>query len=258
MEMNATDPLAQIGYLDDSDILLDEGALALAAADRIRPQLAEARQRLDALAAALPAGTQGSAARADALVGLLARDQGFTGDRQDYDNPANADFLSLLERRRALPVTLSILYVALARRHGWTAQPLSLPGHVLVAIGGDTDRIWIDAFAEGRIIRQLQHPDKNTARQAVLLDNRETLVRLVMNQVARARTETGRGRRMILYERLTALAPGEPALWWERARLERDAGDRQAARRSLAAMSETTHNPRMAGQIRAALQTLAG
>lgn len=256
--MTAAEPLIRIGCLDDGDILLDDAALELAAADRIRPDLPRARSFVDQLAIELRGDARGATARAEALVLLLARTHGFGGDRQDYDNPANADFLSLLERRRALPITLAILYVAIARRHGWVAQPLALPGHVLVAVGGPAERIWIDVFADGRILRELHHPDERTARQATLLDNRETLVRLVMNQVARARAQKSGGRRLILYERLTAIAPGEPALWWERARLERDAGDRAAARRSLAAMSETTHNPRVAGQIRAALKTLAG
>lgn len=254
--MTAAEPLIRIGCLDDGDIQLDEAALELAAADRIRPDVARASRLVDQLAIELRGDASGAMARAEALVLLLARTHGFSGDRQDYDNPANADFMSLLERRRALPITLAILYVAVARRHGWVAQPLALPGHMLVAIGGPTERIWIDAFAEGRILHELHHPNEGTARQATLLDNRETLVRLVMNQVARA--DKSGGRRRILYERLTAIAPGEPALWWERARLERDAGDRAAARRSLAAMSETTHNPRVAGQIRAALKTLAG
>lgn len=201
MKMKPISPLDRIGLLDDRDILLDQAALALAAADRPQPRLGAAQTFLDQLAAALPDHITGSAAHARALVRVLAEERGFAGDQQDYDNPANADFLSLLDRRRGLPVTLAILYVALARRRGWRAQPLALPGHVLVAIGGPADQIWIDAFAHGRIMRQLHHPNARTARKVSLLNNRETLVRLLSNQVARARMDKSTARQLILHER---------------------------------------------------------
>lgn len=249
------DTLATLGCLEDEDIRLDTAALEFAAADRIRPDLGGPNLLLDTLAARLPGHIHGSSARAEALCGLLAHAEGFAGDRSDYDNPRNADFISVLERRRGLPVALAILYVSIARRHGWTAQVLGLPGHVLVAIGGEAERVLIDPFHNGRRVDSKLPATRSP--EATLLGNRQTLVRLVMNQASRAIRAGEDSRALTLYRRLTLVAPGIADLWWERARLEQRAGDKEAARRSLAAMRETTLDPAVVGQIRAAVETLA-
>jgi regulator of sirC expression with transglutaminase-like and TPR domain len=250
------DPLAAIGCQDDADIRLDLAALELAAADRVRADLAPSIAFLESLARRLDAPISGSAARAEALSALLAQSEHFTGDAEEYDAPRNADMLSVLERRRGLPIALAILYVALARRVGWQARVLGLPGHVLVAVGGEADMALIDAFHHGRIIDAETLPPAQ-GQGIVLLDNRETLVRLVVNQASRARKAGEDARALTLYRRLTLVAPALPALWWERARLERLAGDKEAARRSLAAMRETTHDPELETRIRAAYEALA-
>ncbi|MFN7397927.1 MAG: tetratricopeptide repeat protein [Sandaracinobacter sp.] len=260
------DPLAGIGCQDEADIRLDEAALHLAAADRpkadVRPDLAW----LDSLGMRLPRGLVAAPQRAAALVGVLAEAEGFTGDTEDYDAPRNADLISVLARRRGLPIALAILYVGIARRAGWHARVLALPGHVLAAIEGETSVTLIDAFAGGRTVEPAELPSLATtlargqplrSGDAALLSNRETLVRLVMNQASRARQSGDIQRALTLYRRLTQVAPGMPALWWERARLEQLSGDTDAARRSLAAMRETTRDPALSDRIRQAYEALA-
>ena len=264
-ETDAVDPLAALGCLDDADIRLDIAALELAAADRSKPDLAGPLAFLDSLAARLPAATTGSAPRGEALAALIAGKEGFAGDSDDYEAPRNADFIAVLERRQGLPVALSILYVAMARRVGWQAQVLALPSHVVVALGGEADTALIDPFhlgspvSENRLANLIASSRDPTIRpeHAVRLDNRETLVRLVMNQASRARQTGDHPRALTLYRRLTLIAPAMPALWWERARLEQLSGDKDAARRSLAAMRETTHDPVLEERITAAFEALA-
>jgi hypothetical protein len=53
------------------------------------------------------------------------------------------------------------------------------------------------------------------------------------------------------------IAPRLTSLWWERARLEQLLGNNMAARGSLTAMLETTHDTAMARRIQAALAALA-
>ncbi len=223
------DPLATLGCLDDEEIDLDLAALELAAADRIRPDLAGPHLLLDSLAARLPGHIRGSSARAEALSALLGQSEGFTGDSDDYDNPRNADFISTLERRRGLPV----------------------------AVGNEAERVLLDPFHNGRLVDPGIPAVRNPGAGSGLLDNRQTLIRLVLNQASRAQRAGEDSRALTLYRRLTLVAPGYPDLWWERARLEQQAGDKEAARRSLAAMRETTHDPALVGQIRAAVETLA-
>ena len=56
---------------------------------------------------------------------------------------------------------------------------------------------------------------------------------------------------------MTAFAPGFSGLWWERARLEQLLGKLGAARASLAAMAETTHDGAVRTRITAAMAALA-
>lgn len=253
--------LDAIGCLDDEDIHLDLAAIDLAAADRADPDLATPIAMMEALSNRLDRGVTAATDRAEALSALLAGREGFRGAREDYDSPANADLISVLERRRGLPVALSILYVALARRAGWQAHVLGLPGHVLMALGSGIpgeEPVVIDPFDRGALVDTGLIP---AARASARLDNRETLVRLVMNQITRAEAGGKGDRALTLLRRLTRIAPAMPQLWWERARLEQAAGNLDAARYALAAMGETTRDPVLIRRIMAArrmLSTLSG
>lgn len=64
-----------------------------------------------------------------ALGTVIGRRHGFTGDAREYDHPDNSMLPVVLERRRGLPITLSVLYVAVARRAGIPLRGVGLPGH---------------------------------------------------------------------------------------------------------------------------------
>jgi regulator of sirC expression with transglutaminase-like and TPR domain len=269
-DAQTTVALARLGLIDDAEIDLADAALLCAAADRPLLDLAPLRARIAGLAARLLAdssGIEGSSERARLLAAMIAGREGLTGDTRDYDHPDNADLSRLFERRHALPITLALLYVAVARRVGWTAEVLGVPGHVLVAIGGERDRVLIDAFDHGRFVgpaalaalvgRSLGNHVPPSPDHVRALDNREILVRLLSNQATRARRAGDTSRARVLTERMTLFAPRMTGLWWERARLEQQVGDLAAARRSLAAMLETTTDARVRARIASALTTLA-
>ena len=265
-----TSDLARVGLVDDVAIDLADAALLLAAADHPEETLDTARARLTGLVLRLQreaAGIDTVAARARTLRDLIAHTLEMTGETNDYDNPKNADFLELLDRKVGLPVTLSILYVALARRIGWIADPLGLPGHVLVRVGAEPVTQLIDPYDGGRLLgsaglstvldRVLGGNGGIEADHLVPLSNRATLVRLVSNQATRARRAGDVARALTLHERMTLIAPGFTGLWWERARLEQLAGDVAGARASLGSMLETTRDAAIRLRIRAALTALA-
>ena len=83
------------------------------------------------------------------------------------------------------------------------------------------------------------------------------LVRLLLNQATRAE-KAGHGRRaLLLYRRMTSIAPDYPHPWWERARLELVDNDVVAARASLTAMLEITREPTLREQVTDTLAALA-
>jgi regulator of sirC expression with transglutaminase-like and TPR domain len=133
------------------DAALDELALALAA--EFRPvQPPRALERLDELAARIDPGAIGPQAELDAVVAVLGGPGGFTGDRGDYDAPANSMLDLVLERRRGLPILLSIVYVEVARRVGITLAGVGLPGHFICGHVGAPDPLLVDPFDGGRKI----------------------------------------------------------------------------------------------------------
>ena len=156
-------------------------------------------------------------------------------------------------------MALAILYVALARRMGWRADALNTPGHVLVRIGKSPANVVVDPFGGGVIVgagavATLMAGETSGARASPLapveaLSSRGTLVRLLTNQAERARSDGSLVRALTLYERMTIVDPGSPALWWRRAALERELGERDAARASLRAILETTRDPDVRARV---------
>jgi regulator of sirC expression with transglutaminase-like and TPR domain len=258
--------LNELGLLDDDDIDLVEAGIALAHADRPGADAARLRRLVSNWATTLQkdqAPVSGSG-RARRLAELIASESGLTGANDDYDNPLNADLIAVAERRCGLPVALSILYVALARRVGWRANALNLPGHVIVEIKGGVDAALIDPFDHGmgisrdRAVEIARHGGADTANlRFEPMTNRQLLIRLITNQASRARSGGDTVRALKLYERMTIIAPRLSGLWWERARLEQSLGHNNKARNSLTAMLETTHDPALSRRIQAALAALA-
>jgi regulator of sirC expression with transglutaminase-like and TPR domain len=258
--------LATIGLMDDDDIDLVEAGIALSLADNPRADADRLRRLVTGWAVRLQREAAPALAKARALhlASLISGESGLTGDTRDYDNPLNADLVAVAARGLGLPISLSILYVALARRVGWRADALALPGHVLVAVHGGGESALIDPFDHGISVTPARAAD--IAAQAggtppaggfPAMSNRQMLVRMVSNQASRARLNGDTNRALTLYERLTSIAPDQAGLWWERARLEQRMGRVPAARASLTAMLETTHEPLAVDRIRTMLATLA-
>lgn len=267
--LECMDNLEDLGLVDDDDIVLDEAALALALLDHDKIDIGPYEDVLSDIASRLDgvgAGVVDASERAARLTQVLAEEFGFSGDAETYDDPDNADLIRVIDRLRGLPISLSILYVAAARRIGWAAEILNVPGHVLVMVGHEAKHVIIDPFRGGALvgveqITGLLASAKGGAsaavRHVVAMENRAILVRLLLNQATRAE-RAGKGRRaLVLYSRMTSIAPNYPHPWWERARLELIDNDVTAARASLTAMLEITREPALRDRVTGMLNELS-
>lgn len=263
------DSIVYIGLFSDDEIELDTAALALSALDHVGTDLSSYVMLLSAIGkrlAELGEGASDGVAQADILATIFHREFGFSGDRESYDAPLNADMIRVLDRRVGLPVSLSILYVAAARRLGWQAYALNTPSHVLVAVGPDTSRILIDPFNAGAqvmpeqvaaLVTQALGPGAwASGAHLAPMSNRATLVRLISNQAMRAEQAGDTGRALTLYERMTVIAPSHSQGWWDLARVQLIHGAVNAARSSLSAMLEITRDPERRRQITDTLDRL--
>lgn len=262
--------IAHLGLVDEELIAPEIAALELAALDHPGVALDPYFDILSEIAEELAdvgAGAASAPEQALALAEVIGASYEFDGDREKYDDRQNVDMIRVIDRRRGLPISLSILYVGLARRIGWPADALNTPGHVLVRIGPDTAPLLIDPFNGGTIVNAdrlttlLSHvlgaDVSPSAEHLAPMSNRSMLVRLLMNEATRAEAAGDPERALVLFERMTVVAPANSHAWWEKARLELVGNDASAARGSLSALLEMTRDPNMRGHISAMLDSLA-
>lgn len=260
--------VAAIALIEDEDILLDIASLALSQLDHENVEIARHLEMLEEIenrvckegrSALLPSE------RAAVLARVLHGELGFVGDVASYDAPINADFIRVLDRKRGLPIALSILYVAMARRAGWSAHVLNLPGNVLVQIG-QQNPVVIDPFTGGRVVSQREiaaicqacfgEEGDASALNVVRMTNREVLARLLNNQAIRAENENDPHRALAVYQRITLIAPQMLDAWRNLARLQLAFDDVRGARASLFAMSEVAPDKETRGSIMHAFEAL--
>jgi regulator of sirC expression with transglutaminase-like and TPR domain len=125
---------------------IEDLALALAAEFRQDVDADRALTQLDALGEEVArAGGDGL----DALHDVLGRRHGFIGDREEYDHPDNSMLDLVLARHTGLPIILSVVYVAAARRAGIALHGVGLQGHYVVGRFDRTQPELLDPFAGG-------------------------------------------------------------------------------------------------------------
>jgi regulator of sirC expression with transglutaminase-like and TPR domain len=108
--------------------------------------------RLDEMAGAvrrrLAAGRSAEEAIA-ALNGYLFEQEGFHGNEKDYYDPRNSFLNEVLDRRTGIPITLSTVYIEVARRAGVAADGVGLPGHFIVKVSAGGGDLLVDPYHGG-------------------------------------------------------------------------------------------------------------
>jgi len=91
--------------------------------------------------------------RLAALNKYLFKENGFHGGRTNYYHQANSYLSSVLDDREGLPITLSVLYMALGQRIGLQIDGVGLPGHFVVKhVSAAGDEQLVDVFDGGRLM----------------------------------------------------------------------------------------------------------
>ncbi len=244
MEIDPADYLRQLGEQGDGPHDIAQAALMLAALDHAGRSLQPYEDHLAEIAEAaaqemqlLPYAHDG----ARALASVMAARYGYDGDRLSYDDPRNADLMSVIDRRRGLPVALGILYIHAARAGGFEAEGLSSPGHFLLRIAKRGGEAVIDPFNGGASIdreRLAAPPAMGAAEDANLTDpitDTEVLLRLANNLRLRVIQAGDRMRALEVVKRMVLMAPKRGELWLDLARMNEQAGALGAAQKAYEA-----------------------
>lgn len=189
--------LAELASLPDGAIDLPRGALLISALLQpgLDPELH--LRRLESLSIAAVASVARDAPlpeRIRSLNRFLFVQEGFSGNQDAFYDPRNSFLDQVLERRLGIPITLSLLYVEVARQVGIPAFGVGFPGHFLVRVGTGGATLVLDPFARGVSLGEEELDQRLAdvygegaltirANPALLraATHRETLVRILAN-----------------------------------------------------------------------------
>ena len=74
---------------------------------------------------------------------------GYAGDATNYYDPRNAYLNEVIDRRTGLPITISIVFLHIAAKLGFTASGVGLPGHYIVKVQFALNEVYVDPFHGG-------------------------------------------------------------------------------------------------------------
>ncbi len=84
----------------------------------------------------------------------LFDEEGFHGNTEDYYDPKNSFLNEVLDRKTGIPITLSVLYIEVARHLDLPLVGVGLPGHFIVKYQAADREILIDPFHRGAILTE--------------------------------------------------------------------------------------------------------
>jgi regulator of sirC expression with transglutaminase-like and TPR domain len=139
--------------LEAAEDQIDLAAVALEIARIAYPDLNAAPylRRLDEIAAQVESGRNDPLSVIEAINECLFERLGFRGNSEDYFDPRNSFLNDVLDRRTGIPITLSVVYMEVARRIDLAIFGVGFPGHFLVKHPGDPEII-VDCFHQGKIL----------------------------------------------------------------------------------------------------------
>jgi serine protease Do len=233
--------LARVTAGNDDAIDLVHAALLLAKLDNDEVDVDAYRDEVERMArkvaAALPKDA-GEDAKLAALDKFLFEERGFHGSRGDYYNRANSHLSEVIDDREGLPITLSVLYMELARRVGVRVEGVGLPGHFVVRhVPAKGEPQVIDVYEGGKrlskkeAIALAESYSGATADEDTLapVGRRMILVRMLNNLFNVAQKERDAPGMLRYLDALVLLSPDSARDRGMRAIVRAQSGDREGA-----------------------------
>ncbi len=87
-----------------------------------------------------------------AVNNYLFVEEGFAGNTQHYYDPDNSYINRVLDRRTGIPISLSVVYLLVAKRLNLPVYGIGMPGHFLVKYSDKKNEVLVDPFNKGRLL----------------------------------------------------------------------------------------------------------
>ncbi len=180
----------------EGDIPLTEAALLVASHRYPNLDVRHYLNVIEELGSALAARVDENAGPAERVVALnhyLFDELGFKPNGEDYYDPRNSLLNYVVERRTGIPITLSLVYMAVGNHVGLAFNGVCYPGHFLVKCELPDGMIVLDPFSKGQSLgisdlqsrlRETRGGEVSRAIVAGLLvaaSKREILLRMLRN-----------------------------------------------------------------------------
>ena len=249
MPQTGRERFAQLVSGSEEALDLAEAALLIAQEEQPQLDVSAYLHRLEEIAAAVRTRLPESPSPSDIVLNLnihLFREEGFRGNTSAYYDPANSFLNEVLDRKTGIPITLSVVYIEVARRVGLSLVGVGFPGHFLVKYTGPEGDVILDPFLGGITLdhQQLTHKLQTMyGEQNPLLgqipqllapaSKKDILVRMLRNLKGIYFQKNDFARALSVIERILLIEPDVPAEIRDRGSVHQRLGHLQAALRDF-------------------------
>ncbi|HUR45944.1 MAG TPA: transglutaminase family protein [Candidatus Saccharimonadales bacterium] len=240
------DELVKALQAPEEKIDLFHASLLIAKLDNPELDLSMYREALEDMAkdisTRLPDKADGET-RLKALINYLFTENGYHGSRNDYYNRANSYINQVIDDREGIPITLSVLFIELARRIGLSEiVGVPVPAHFMVkyAPAKGEERL-IDVFDGGRTVSRSEAQEMVVEYTGQALKDehlkpatkREIILRMLRNLVGASERSDSPADSLPYLDLIIALAPDSAIDRLNRARLRLQNRELAEARQDL-------------------------
>lgn len=140
--------------LPDEKLDLEQGALLLAKVRYPEIDAKACRDTLDTLAEKVRPLVKEASPKEQlrTLSRFLFEGERFRGNWEDYFDPQNSYLNKVLERKLGIPISLSVLYLLIAKRLKMPVSGVGIPGHFMVKYEDPKTELYVDTFNGGRFL----------------------------------------------------------------------------------------------------------
>ncbi|HKP86555.1 MAG TPA: tetratricopeptide repeat protein [Blastocatellia bacterium] len=270
---NARSRFAEVVSREDGEINLAEAALLIAAEEYPRLDITVYLEKLDIIGDIARERASRAIDVSDTISALnatLFEQLGFRGNRESYYDPRNSFLNEVIDRRMGIPITLTVVYMEVARRIGLRIEGVGLPGHFIAKHASEGGDIFIDPFNGGRLIGERGCAEilsemsngklKLKPDHLAAVTNKQILTRILGNLLGIYSSSDYR-RALAVIERLLIIHPDSPNHVRDRGLLLAATGDASKAieelQRYLALAPNAPDADTVREQIKSIRQTVA-
>jgi regulator of sirC expression with transglutaminase-like and TPR domain len=253
LSLDVPTPLEYFAMLVQSDVdfPLLEAAISLAQDEYpdldVQQVLGEVDQLLARLKLRIPEDA-GPLHKLRAVNQFFFRDLSFAGNVNDYYDPDNSYLSVILHTRRAIPITLAVLWIELAQGLGLAARGVGFPGHFMLKVNLPEGQVVIDpvngqSLSREQLSERLQQHsnpvglmnelDVPLGHYLQMAPSRDIIARMLRNLKEIHTTQEDWPRLILVLDRLIILLPNAWAEYRDRGLAHAETGMPEQALRDL-------------------------